>query len=118
VPSSKRLAGLIGPTIIALSTSEALNFHIWTTNIPAVTYLNGTLLFIAGVSILRDHHRWKGWPVLITLAGWVATLGGLYRMFAPEARQAPQTATSIAGVLALGTIGVFLTFKAYVSKSE
>jgi hypothetical protein len=111
--SSKQIAGLIGPTIIALTASEALNLHIWENNIPPVTYLNGTLLFVAGLAIVRVHNRWtRGWPVLVTLAGWFVILGGLYRMFAPEAPQAPQSTPTYAFLTVLFAIGIFLTFKA------
>ena len=66
--NSKYIAGFIGPTLIALALSEALNLHIWAVNIAPVTYLNGTLLFIAGLSIIRAHNYWiSGWPVIITL---------------------------------------------------
>jgi hypothetical protein len=44
--------------------------------------------------------------------GWVTILGGLYRTFAPEARQAGQNATYVM-LMALCAIGCFLTFKAY-----
>ena len=47
-------------------------------------YLNGTLLFVAGLSIVRAHNQWKAdWPVLVTLMGWFAIVGGLFRMFDP-----------------------------------
>ena len=112
--SSKQIAGLIGPTIIALAASEALNLHIWENNIPLVIYLNGTLLFVAGLAIVRAHNRWmRGWPILVTLAGWIVMLGGLYRMFAPDAPQAPQSAPTYAFLVVLLAIGIFLTFKAY-----
>jgi hypothetical protein len=46
---------------------------------------------VAGLAIVRAHNGWKeGWPVLVTVLGWFAILGGL--------------------VLA---IGIFLTFQAY-----
>lgn len=95
MPNSTRLAGLIGPTIIALAISEAMNLHIWANNIAALTYFNGALLFVAGLAIVRAHNHWRGWPVLITLTGWFCMLGGLYRMFFPEAPQAPQKQTPI-----------------------
>jgi len=111
---SKRIAGLIGPTVIALTLSEAMNFHIWSTNIAPVTYLNGTILFVVGLAIVRAHNRWiRGWPVLVTLTGWFAILGGLFRMFAPDAPQAPQNAISYAGLIVLLTVGIVLTFQAY-----
>src|SRR5215831_14161693 len=45
-------------TSMALTASEALNYHIWDTQFPAVTYLNGLFIFAAGVAILRKEHRW------------------------------------------------------------
>jgi hypothetical protein len=112
--NSKLIAGLVGPTFIALSLSEALNYHIWAVNIAPVTYLNGTLLFIAGVSILRAHNIWvRGWQVMATLAGWVALLFGMWRMFFPEAKQGGDIASMYFVFIMLFVIGVFLTFKAY-----
>jgi hypothetical protein len=53
---SKRLAGLIGPSLIAITISEAINAHIWANNIPAAIHFNGALLFIAGLAIVRTHN--------------------------------------------------------------
>jgi hypothetical protein len=112
--NSRHIAGLIGPTIIALTISEVVNFHIWASNIPPVTYLNGTLLLVAGLSIVRAHNRWTvGWPVMVTLVGWVAILGGLFRMFAPEAQQASPSTSTYAVIMVLCAVGLFLTYKAY-----
>ena len=111
---SRRLAGLVGPVIVALAATEILNFRIWDTSIPQVIYLNGTLLVVAGIAILRGHNRWVlGWPVFVTLAGWVALLGGLYRMFVPEGRQAPRTPALYVGLALMGAIGLLLTYQAY-----
>jgi len=55
--SSKGIAGLLGPTRIAATITEAMNGHIWDTSIPAVVYLNGTILFVAGLSIVPAHNR-------------------------------------------------------------
>jgi hypothetical protein len=116
--TSKRFAKLIGPTIVVLTMSEAVNLRTMLNN-PApivLVYLNGTLLFIAGLAIVRDHNRWKGgWPVLVTLVGWLLILGGLVRMFAPAfAQQEVQHAISVYMGLFIGfAVGVFLTFKAY-----
>jgi hypothetical protein len=111
---SKRIAGLVGPTLIALSASEAVNYRIWNDNLPPVTYLDGTLLFVAGLSIVRTHNRWpRGWPLLTTLAGWSALMLGLARMFAPEARQPKRTAAVNGVLVAMFTSGVVLTCKAY-----
>ena len=74
---SKRIAGLVGPTLMALSASEALNYGIWEENLAPVTYLDGALLFVGGLSIVRAHNRWtSGWPVLTTLSAWSALVLG------------------------------------------
>jgi hypothetical protein len=110
---SKRIAGLVGPTLMALSASEALNYRIWSDNLAPVTYLDGTLLFVGGLSIVRAHNRWRrGWPLLTTLAGWSALLLGVARMFAPEARQPGRDAAVHAVLLAMFASGVVLTFQA------
>ena len=112
--NSKQLAKLIGPTICVMTISEIFNFHIWATNIPPVTFLNGILLFIAGISILRDHNLWvRGWPVVVTLVGWFGVFGGLFRILFPKAKQAPENTTSYVVIFFLLTVGIFLTFKAY-----
>jgi len=112
--NSKQIAGLIGPTIVVLTISEMLNFHIWATNFPQLTYLNGLMLFVAGLSIIRAHNRWvRDWSIFVTLAGWFVFLGGLFRMFAPEAQQAPHNTSTFAVMSILLGIGVLLTFKAY-----
>jgi cation transport ATPase len=109
------MAGLIGPTIVALTLSEAMNLRIWAHNMAPVVYLNGALLFVAGLAIIRAHNRWTfGWPVMVTIAGWMALLGGLYRMFAPAAPQAGENSFTYAALVGLFLFGAVLTFKAYV----
>ncbi len=114
--NSKYLAGLVGPVIIVLVLSETINFHIWTTNIPPNTYLNGILLFVAGFSIIHVHNIWRNWPILITLTGWFYLLLGLYRVFFPEAQQAPAGEFTYVILTILFLVGIFLTFKAYGRK--
>lgn len=116
--TSKRIAGLIGPTLVAVAISESMNLRLMlSTPAPTVVvYLAGTLLFIAGLSIVRAHNRWTvGWPVLVTVMGWLAILGGLIRMFAPEfAQREAKNTTAVYATLAVAlAVGVFLTFKAY-----
>ena len=114
--NSKNIAGLVGPVIIVLILSETMNLHIWVTNIPANTYLNGILLFIGGLSIIRVHNSWRGWPALITLVAWLFLLLGLYRVFFPEAGQAPAGTFTYVMLMVLFFVGAFLTFKAYARK--
>ena len=123
ITDSKRIAGLLGPTLIALSITEAMHLRFLTTFIgPShgpLVYLNGTLLFVAGLAIIRAHNRWTGWPVFVTLTGWFTMLVGLGRMIAPvSSQQGAQNITAVYALLfVLFAVGIFLTFKAYVSKS-
>ena len=118
--SSKGLAGLVGPTIVAMIVSEfpLVQPHLYDTQIPPVVYLSGVLMFVAGLAIVRVHNRWTwDWTVLITLAGWFAGGLGLFRMFAAGAYQqgAASTPTPVFMVLEgiLLLCGIVLTFKAY-----
>ena len=112
---SRRIAGLLGPPCIAIAMSEAINLRILASPAAPVglVYLNGTLLFVAGLAIVRAHNRWAGgWPVVVTLVGWLAILAGLLRMLAPASTQSG--GPWVFGLLiALLVIGIVLTFKGY-----
>lgn len=96
-----------------------LTSRIWV-KVPATqTYLAGALWFIAGLSIIRTHNIWTlNWPVLVSLVGWFAMLGGLIRMFFPEAAQGggQSKITVLAFQIVLLVIGIILTFVAYIRK--
>ena len=116
---SRSIAQMIGPTLVAVTLSEALNLHIWSANIPAVTYLDGSLLFVAGLSIVRVHNLWKrDWPLAITLIAWGSMCGGLFRMFAPEYQSGRNPTVEYTIIAILFVLGIFLTFKGYGRKRE
>jgi hypothetical protein len=117
---SKRIAGLVGPTIIAMVASEfpLVQPHLYDAQIPPVVYLSGTLMFVGGLAIVRAHNRWtRDWTLLVTLAGWFFLVLGLFRMFAAGAyqrRSADMSSTTfmvLEGVLAI--LGLIMTVKAY-----
>ena len=111
---SKQLAGLIGPTLIALGATEALNLDMFASQMAPVVYLNGGILFVAGLALVRAHNRWVwNWPVLVTLTAWIVLFGGLYRMTAPGAPQAPQNGTSYVMFAVIAIVGAILTYQAY-----
>lgn len=85
---SRRVAGLVGPVVMAMTASEfpPVQPHLYAEQTPPVVYLSGVLLFTAGLAILRSHSRWTAdWTLLITLTGWGGILLGLVRMFAASA---------------------------------
>lgn len=117
---SKRIAGLLGPTIVAMVVSEfpLVQPHLYDTQIPPVVYLSGTLMFVGGLAIVRAHNRWmRDWTLLVTLSGWFFLLLGLFRMFAAGAYQRSSANTSatvfmvLEGLLAV--LGLYMTFQAY-----
>lgn len=117
---SKRIAGLLGPTLIAMLIAElpAVQPHLYDTQIPPVVYLSGTLLFVAGLAIVRSHNRWaRNWTVLVTLSGWFCLLLGLVRMFAAESYQriSANTGSNVFTVLEgiLLVVALVITLKAY-----
>jgi len=120
VSNSKTIAGLIGPTIVAMVVSEfpLVQPHLYDAQIPPVVYLSGTLMFVGGLAIVRAHNRWiRDWTVLVTLSGWFFLVLGLFRMFAAGAykRTSANTSTTVFMVLEgmLAILGLVLTFKAY-----
>ena len=114
---SRQLARLIGPALIALAATEAKNFDVLTNQIAPVVYLNGAILFVAGLAIVRTHNVWTWrWPIIVTLTGWVALIVGLWRMAMPEAPQLAENASTYAVLAAVGTFGMILSFKGYWSE--
>ena len=117
---SKRIAGLVGPALVAMLVSEfpLVQPHLYHDQIPPVVYLSGTLMFVAGLAIVRAHNRWaRNWTVLVTLSGWFFLSLGLFRMFAASLyrRGAASTPTPVFMVLEgiLLILALILTFKAY-----
>jgi hypothetical protein len=118
--NSKSIAGLVGPTIVTMITSEfpLLQPHLYDAQIPPVVYLSGVLMFVAGLAIIRAHNRWpRDWTALITLSGWFGVVLGLFRMFAASLyqRSAADTSATVFVVSegVLFVCGLIMTFKAY-----
>jgi hypothetical protein len=123
--NSKRIAGLIGPTLVAMLVSEfpLVQPHLYDTQIPPVVYLSGTLMFVAGLAIVRAHNHWvRNWTVLVTLSGWFFLFLGLFRMFAAGLYQRGSAAAGTTAFMVLeGILLVFaliMTFKAYSGRES
>lgn len=118
--NSKRIAALVGPTLVAMLVSEfpLVQPHLYDAQIPPVVYLSGVLMFVGGLAIVRAHNHWtRDWTVLVTLSGWFGVVLGLFRMFAAGQYQRGSASTSSATFVALEgillVIGLVMTFKAY-----
>jgi 1,4-dihydroxy-2-naphthoate octaprenyltransferase len=120
MPNSKRIAGLLGPTMVAGLVSEfpLVQPHLYDAQIPPVVYLSGVLMFVGGLAIVRAHNHWaRDWTVLVTLSGWFSLALGLIRMFAASLYQRGAANTSATAFMALEgillVIGLVMTYKAY-----
>jgi hypothetical protein len=124
--TSKMIAGLIGPTLVAIAAAMLINFASFPalaeqiSRDPALIFVSGVLLLVAGLAIVRAHNIWAGgWPVLVTVLGWVAVLGGLVRMLFPIQLAAivavvgQSTGVIATGAVVLLVLGAFLSFKGY-----
>jgi len=110
------LARLLGPTAILLATTEFKNTEIFPSQDPVVIYLNGSILFVSGLSIILHHNKWQPrWPVLITSLGWCALGLGFSRMMWPTTWLGLDTGGSsvYATEGLLFTAGVLLCWKGY-----
>jgi hypothetical protein len=123
MPNSKEIAGLLGPTMIAMLVSEfpLVQPRLYDAQIPPVVYLSGVLMFVAGLAIVRTHNHWaRDWTVLVTLSGWFSLALGLFRMFDAGLYQRGSANTSgtvfmvLEGLLLV--IGLVITFNAYRSR--
>jgi hypothetical protein len=120
VGNSKRIAALVGPTIVAMVSSEfpLVQPHLYDAQIPPVVYLSGVLMFVGGLAIVLAHNKWtRDWTLLVTLSGWFFLALGLFRMFAAGAYQrgSAQTSATLFMVLegALFVLGLVMTFQGY-----
>jgi hypothetical protein len=124
--TSKVIAGLLGPTLVANAIALLLNLGQWRglatqfTQDPVLIYIVGIAVFVAGLAIVQRHNVWSGgWPVVVTVFGWLVLLGGLARMLFPVQLahiavgviQAPGVVPAAALVQLL--LGVFFWYKAF-----
>jgi hypothetical protein len=124
--TSKNIAALIGPTLIAIALAMLFNLGSFAAMLDQVSrdlaliFLSGILLFVAGLAILRVHNVWTGgWPVLVSALGALAVLGGLGRMFFPvrlaevAAQIGQHRGVMVVAMIVFLLLGGFLSLKAY-----
>lgn len=122
--TSKTIAALLGPTLVASAISLLANLGTSRTineREALCSSIAGYAAFVPGLAIVYFHNRWTGhWPVLVTIMGWLSLVVGLLRMVFPTQIAALTTkiAPSAAGVFPVVAvvfllIGGFLSFKAY-----
>jgi len=83
-------------------------------------YLTGVLTMLAGLAIVNSHNVWTAsWPVIITIFGWAAVVGGVFRIALPATVQSVgramierQTLLRVSSVVWL-LFGAWLTYVGY-----
>jgi hypothetical protein len=121
------LARLMGPTFVVIALGMLINLGLYESMIAealhpgVVFYLSGLLSLLAGLAIVNLHNRWQvDWRVIITVLGWLMTIGGIMRIVLPQFTVAVGAtiysgrASTIVAALVVGTLGAFLSFTGYV----
>ena len=85
------LAKLIGPVFIAGGLGMLFNTTLYRAMFERalhdhmLIYLSGVIALPVGLAIVAAHNDWKWhWPLIITIVGWLAIIGGIVRMVAPQ----------------------------------
>jgi hypothetical protein len=121
---SRSIASLMGPALVAFSIAVLLQRDQLPAMLdeigraPTLILIAGLSTFVLGLAVVRFHNVWKGWPIVVTIFGWLMVGGGLLRMFAAHALIAsakswisgPVVPTELA---IFGLVGLFLTYMAY-----
>jgi hypothetical protein len=103
--------------MIALAVTERANMAIFAEQSAPVVYLNGSLLFVAGIAMVQGHFRWNGArAVLVTMTGCITTALGLLRMALPRATQLGSGVTADVVFVALGLAGIALSVQGYAGE--
>ena len=122
------LAKLLGPTFIAIALGMLINLGMYESMIaealrPGILfYLSGLLSLLAGLAIVNLHNTWRmDWHVIITVLGWLMTIGGIARIVLPQVAITIGStiysgrASTIVAALIVGALGVFFSVKGYAN---
>jgi hypothetical protein len=122
------LARLLGPVFLIVGASILFNPKVFrdiaaeVVRSVTLVYLFGFIDFAAGLAIVLSHNVWlMGWPVLITLIGWLLLIRGTVRVLIPETVMGfaakvlgNKQLIPVAGVVT-GIIGLVLCYFGYVA---
>ena len=125
--TSEFLAQLIGPLLLVMGVGMAANADSYRTMAQeflasrALIYIAGLLAFVPGLAIVLVHNVWAfDWRLIITLLGWLAVIGGIFRLVAPAQVQVVGAAMLsrqgwlMGGGIAVAALGAVLTVMGYL----
>src|SRR4029078_13461019 len=85
------LARLIGPVCLVIGVALLVNGEGFRAMLfefidsPALIFLSGIITMVAGLAIVVTHNLWvPEWRALITVIGWLGTIGGAIRIVVPQ----------------------------------
>ncbi len=85
------LARLIGPALVVMGIGMLINRDGYRDmareflNSRALIYIAGLLAIFPGLAIVLTHNIWApDWRIIITLLGWLAVIGGAFRIVFPQ----------------------------------
>ena len=122
------LARLIGPVLVTVGIALIFNSETYRYMAEqflvsyALIYVAGVIALFAGLAIINLHNIWEWkWPVIITVLGWLAVIGGAVRILIPQEGQIMGTAIvglniwpGIPGLIMLG-FGLWLFYEGYLA---
>ncbi len=107
------LIGLANPSHVKAVGEEFLKSR-------ALIFVAGAMAFIAGLAVLNTHSVYAGWPLIITVLGWLMLAAGVVRMGFPglvtsmgETMIANETLLRVLGASQVA-LGAFLMWKGYI----
>ncbi len=116
----------MGPSLIVPAVGVLLNLEAYQglvaefSRSASLCYLGGFVALLLGLIVLQFHNKWEaGWPVVITILGWITLVKGAFLIVLPGLVSNlwhPLAASSGPFIVSLGislVIGVFLTVKGY-----
>lgn len=115
--ASRNIAAIMGPTIMAATSLETVNFHIWHDIHPTTVFNNGIVWLMGGLAVVWFHNLWvRDWRVIVTLLGWMSLLAGVFRMAVPDSPQAERGVGTFVVIGVLFLAAAFITWKAYTTR--
>ena len=122
------LARLLGPLFVVLAIGLLVRQDSWRAmagdfiGSRPLVFLTGFLTLLGGLALVNTHNVWEaGWPLIITIFGWLAVIGGIARMLFPETVMGfgqkmldSKTYLTSAGVVE-GLLGLWLCYVGYLA---
>jgi len=88
---SAYIARILGPVLVIIGLGLLLEGETFRAmageflRSAALIYFSGLITLAVGLAILNVHHLWtRDWRSIITVFGWLALIGGIFRILAPN----------------------------------